>query len=61
MIDVLKYILIGVVSYLLGSLSTGILVASRAGHDIRSVSYDLAGTDLCQRTLPEKFHIFRVH
>lgn len=33
---ILRYVLCAVIGYLLGSVSTGVLLAKRAGHDIRS-------------------------
>ena len=51
MIDVLKYLLIAVIAYLLGSISTGVLVASRAGHDIRSEGSKNTGASNALRIL----------
>ena len=51
MITILKYILCAVIAYLLGSLSTGILVASKAGHDIRSEGSKNTGASNALRIL----------
>lgn len=51
MIDALKYILIAVAAYLLGSFSTGILVAKKAGHDIRSEGSKNTGASNALRIL----------
>ncbi len=48
---ILKYILCAVIAYLLGSFSTGILVASRQGHDIRSEGSKNTGASNALRVL----------
>lgn len=48
---VLKYILIAIAAYLLGSFSTGILVASKLGHDIRSEGSKNTGASNALRVL----------
>lgn len=48
---ILKYILCSVIAYLLGSFSTGILVASRQGHDIRSEGSKNTGASNALRVL----------
>lgn len=54
MIDALKYILIAMAAYLLGSFSTGILVAKKAGHDIRSEGSKNTGASNALRILGVK-------
>lgn len=51
---VLKYILIAIAAYLLGSFSTGILVASKLGHDIRSEGSKNTGASNALRVLGVK-------
>lgn len=51
MIDILKYLLIAVAAYLLGSFSTGILVANKLGHDIRSEGSKNTGASNALRVL----------
>lgn len=51
MISVLKYLLCAVIGYLLGSFSTGILVATRQGHDIRSEGSKNTGASNALRVL----------
>lgn len=51
MIVILKYILCAVIAYLLGSFSTGILVANKAGHDIRSEGSKNTGASNALRIL----------
>ncbi len=51
MITLLKYILCAVASYLLGSFSTGVLVAGRQGHDIRSEGSKNTGASNALRVL----------
>lgn len=48
---IFKYILIAIAAYLLGSFSTGILVASRQGHDIRSEGSKNTGASNALRVL----------
>lgn len=48
---VLKYFLCAVIAYLLGSFSTGILVASKLGHDIRSEGSKNTGASNALRVL----------
>lgn len=48
---ILKYILCALIAYLLGSFSTGILVASRQGHDIRSEGSKNTGASNALRVL----------
>ena len=48
---VLKYLLCAVIAYLLGSFSTGILVASKLGHDIRSEGSKNTGASNALRVL----------
>ena len=50
-ISIIKYILCAVIAYLLGSFSTGILVASKAGHDIRSEGSKNTGASNALRIL----------
>lgn len=54
MISVLKYLLCAVIGYLLGSFSTGILVAARQGHDIRSEGSKNTGASNALRVLGVK-------
>lgn len=54
MISVLKYLLCAVIGYLLGSFSTGILVATRQGHDIRSEGSKNTGASNALRVLGVK-------
>ncbi len=54
MISVLKYLLCTVIGYLLGSFSTGILVATRQGHDIRSEGSKNTGASNALRVLGVK-------
>ena len=54
MIDGLKYLLIALAAYLLGSFSTGILVAKKAGHDIRSEGSKNTGASNALRILGVK-------
>ncbi|MBE5787237.1 MAG: glycerol-3-phosphate 1-O-acyltransferase PlsY [Clostridiales bacterium] len=49
--DILKYILIAVAAYFLGSFSTGIMVAKKAGHDIRSEGSKNTGASNALRIL----------
>ena len=51
MIAVIKYILCAVIAYLLGSFSTGIMVANKAGHDIRSEGSKNTGASNALRIL----------
>lgn len=51
---VLKYILIAVAAYLLGSFSTGILVANKLGHDIRNEGSKNTGASNALRVLGVK-------
>ncbi len=51
MIDILKYLLVAVAAYLLGSFSTGILVANKLGHDIRSEGSKNTGASNALRVL----------
>lgn len=48
---IFKYILIAIAAYLLGSFSTGILVASRQGHDIRNEGSKNTGASNALRVL----------
>ena len=51
---VFKYILIAIAAYLLGSVSTGILVASKLGHDIRREGSKNTGASNALRVLGVK-------
>lgn len=48
---IVKFIVCAVIGYLLGSVSTGILVATRAGHDIRSEGSHNTGASNALRIL----------
>lgn len=48
---IFKYILVAVATYLLGSFSTGILVANKLGHDIRSEGSKNTGASNALRVL----------
>ena len=48
---IVKYLLCAVIAYLLGSFSTGILVASKLGHDIRSEGSKNTGASNALRVL----------
>ena len=48
---ILRYILCAVIGYLLGSISTGILIAGKAGHDIRSEGSRNTGASNALRVL----------
>lgn len=48
---IFKYILVAIAAYLLGSFSTGILVASRQGHDIRNEGSKNTGASNALRVL----------
>lgn len=50
-ITIIKYLLCAVIAYLLGSFSTGILVAGRAGHDIRAEGSKNTGASNALRIL----------
>lgn len=54
MMDILKYLLCAAAGYLLGSISTGILTARRAGHDIRSEGSQNTGASNALRILGVK-------
>ncbi len=51
MIEILKYLLVAIAAYLLGSFSTGILVANKLGHDIRSEGSKNTGASNALRVL----------
>lgn len=48
---IFKYILVAIAAYLLGSFSTGILVATRQGHDIRNEGSKNTGASNALRVL----------